>query len=133
MDKTILLASFVYTDKISSFIEYLNEHFSIEKTKVFGYELFSDNSKVLITFKLTLKDGKQINLREHFQNSVIIHKRGEALYTINALNELIKSKIGDDVNNLDIKSVKLDWSKYQEKLILIDNGKLALFTIKRIF
>jgi len=133
MDKTILLASFVHTDKIDAFIEYLGTQFSIEKTKIFGYSLPSDDSKVVITFKLILKDGKQINLKDYFQNAVMIHKRGEALYTINALNELIKTNLGGDIGNVDIKSVKVEWSEYQQKLILVDNGKLTLFDIKRIF
>lgn len=133
MDKTILLASFVYTDKVDSFIEYLGTQFSIQKPKIFGYSLLNDDSKIVITFKIILKDGKQINLKDYFQNAVMIHKRGEALYTINALNELIKTNIGSDIGNIDIKSVKVEWSQYQQKLILIDNGKLTLFDIKRIF
>lgn len=133
MDKTILLASFVHIDNVNTFIEYLSTQFDIEKDKVFGYKLISDDSQIVITFKIILKDGKQINLKDFFQNSVIIHKRGNALYTINALNELIKTKIDGDIGNIDMKSVKIDWVEYQGKLILIDNQKLSLFDIKRIF
>jgi len=133
MDKTILLASFVHIDNVNTFIEYLSTQFDIEKDKVFGYKLISDESQIVITFKIILKDGIQINLKDFFQNSVIIHKRGDALYTINALNELIKTKIDGDIGNIDMKSVKIDWVEYQGKLILIDNQKLSLFDIKRIF
>ncbi len=133
MDKTILLASFVHIDNVNTFIEYLSTQFDIEKDKVFGYKLISDDTQIVITFKIILKDGKQINLKDFFQNSVIIHKRGNALYTINALNELIKTKIDGDIGNIDMKSVKIDWVEYQGKLILIDNQKLSLFDIKRIF
>lgn len=133
MDKTILLASFVHIDNVNTFIGYLSTQFDIEKDKVFGYKLISDESQIVITFKIILKDGKQINLKDFFQNSVIIHKRGDALYTINALNELIKTKIDGDIGNIDMKSVKIDWVEYQGKLILIDNQKLSLFDIKRIF
>ena len=133
MDKTILLASFVYIDKVDSFIDYLTTQFNIEKTKIFGFKLPSDDSKIVITFRITLIDGIQINLKDYFQNAVVIHKRGLALYTINALNELIKTKIGDNIGNIDMKTVKIDWAEYQEKLILVDNGELNLFDIKRVF
>lgn len=129
MDKTILLASFIYTERLDEFIDYLESEFSITEDKVFKYKNLSDDSKIIVTFKITLKDGKPINFKEFFSNSVMIHKRGDALYTINALNELIKSKFGD----VDTKSVKVDWSEYQNKFILIDNKKLNLLDIKRIF
>lgn len=130
MDKTILLASFIHIEKLDWFIGFLESEFNITKDKIFGYKSLVDDTKIIVTFKLLLKDGKQINLKEIFPNTVMVHKRGDAFYTINALNELIRSKFG---NEIDVKSVKIDWSEYQNKIILIDNKKLNLLDIKRIF
>lgn len=133
MDKTILLASFIFPERLDWFTGYLESKFNITKNKIFGYKNLDDESKIIITFKLFVQDGKQVNLKELFPNAIMIHKRGEALYTINALNELVKTKVGDNIGNIDPKSVKIDWAEYQNKLILIDNKELSLLNIKRIF
>lgn len=130
MNKTILLASFIYKEKLEWAINHLDSEFHIQKNSVFGYENSIDNNKIIITYKITLKDGERLNLKESFPNAVIIHKRGDALYTINALNELIRIKFGGEI---DTKSVKLNWSDYQNKFILLDNKKLTLLNIKRVF
>lgn len=133
MDKTVLLASFIFPERLDWFTGYLETKFGITKPRIFGYKNLDDESKIIITFKLTIQDGKQLNLKELFPNAIMIHKRGEALYTINALNELIKTKVGDNIGNIDPKSVKIDWSEYQNKFILIDNRALSILNIKRIF
>lgn len=130
MDKTILLASFIPKEKLERFIGFLDTEFKITKDKVFCYENLSDQSRLVVTFKLTLEGGTHIDIKKKFPNTIMVHKRGDAFYTINALNELIKSKFGDQV---DVESIKVDWSEYQNKVILLDNGKLNLLDIKRIF
>jgi len=133
MDKTILLASFIFPERLDWFIEYLDTNFKISKNKIFGYENLDDQSKLIITFKLVLPEGKHLDLKNTFPNAVIIHKRGDALYTINALNKLIEQMSSDSIGNIDYKSVIIDWSTYQNKLILIDNKELVLWNIKRVF
>lgn len=133
MDKSILLASFISPEKLDSFVNYLGEKFYIQSNKIFCYKNLIDDSKFILTYKIYLKEGERLNIKECFPNSLIIHKRGNALYTINALNKLIESKAGDNIGNVDYKTYKLDWNEYQNKLILIDNKELCLIDINRIF
>jgi hypothetical protein len=133
MDKTILLASFIFPERQAWFLSYLENKFNITKEKVFGYSNIDDESRIILTFKLNIQDGERLNLKELFPNAIIIHKKGDALYTINALNALIDFENPESKGNIDYKSIKIDWSKYQNKLILIDNKELALLNIKRIF
>ena len=133
MNRTILLASFIFPERIEWFLNYLKNKFNIEKEKVFCFENLDDESKVIITFRLTIEDGKPLNLKNLFPNAVIIHKKGDALYTINALNKLIEEKYPDSIGNMDNKNVKIDWSEYQNKFILINDNKLCLFNINRVF
>lgn len=133
MDKTILLASFIFPERLEWFIDYLDTKFKIPKGKVFCYKNLDDESKVIVTFKLVIPDGKHLDLKNLFPNAIIIHKRGNALYTINALNKLIEETVEDSIGNVDHKSVTIDWSEYQNKLILIDNKELVLWSIKRVF
>ena len=133
MDKTILLASFIFPERVEWFLSYLENKFSIPKDKVFGYKDLDNESKVILTFRLKLPEGKRLNLKDLFPNAIIIHKKGDALYTINALNSLIDFEHPESEGNIDYKSVKIDWSKYQNKLILIDNKELVFLDINRVF
>ena len=133
MDKTLLLASFIFPERLDWFMSYLENKFNITKDKVFCYQNLDDESKFILTFRLIIPDGKHLNLKDLFPNAVIIHKKGNALYTINALNKLIETNSGESIGNIDYKSVKIDWSQYQDKLILVDNKELLFVNIKRVF
>jgi len=133
MDKTILLASFIFPERVEWFLSYLENKFGIAKDKVFGYKDLNNESKLILTFRLILPEGKRLNLKDLFPNAIIIHKKGNALYTINALNSLIDSEFPESEGNIDYKSVKIDWSKYQDKFILIDNKELVFLDINRVF
>jgi len=133
MNKIILLSSFIFPERLDWFINYLENKFNIPQNKVFGYKNLDDESKFIVTFKLIISENKRLNLKNLFPNAIMIHKRGNALYTINALNKLIESKSNDTIGNIDYKSVKIDWSEYQNKFILIDNKELMFLNIKQIF
>jgi len=133
MDKTILLASFIFPERVEWFLNYLEVKFNINKDKVFGYENLDDESKVIITFKIAIPEDKPLNLKNLFPSAVSIHKRGNALYTINALNKLIEEKFPESIGNVDNKSIKIDWDEYQNKLILLNGKDLTIFNISRIF
>ena len=133
MDKTILLASFIFPERIEWFLSYLEAKFNITKDKVFCYKNLDDESKVIITFKLIIPEGKRLNLKDLFPSAIPIHKKGDALYTINALNKLIDQLNGETIGNTDYKSVKINWDEYQNKLILIKGKELTILSINRIF
>lgn len=133
MDKTILLASFIFPERVDWFLSYLEAKFEITKDKVFCYKNLDDESKVILTFKFVIPEGKHINLKNLFPSAVPIHKKGDALYTINALNMLIDQIQGDSIGNTDYKSIAIDWDGYQNKLILINGKELTFFNITRVF
>jgi hypothetical protein len=133
MDKKILLASFIFPERVDWFLSYLEAKFGITKDKVFAYKNLDDESKVIITFKITIPEGKRLNLKNLFPSAVPIHKKGTALYTINALNKLIDEKLGDAKGNIDYKTYKLNWEEYQDTIILINEKQLRIFKITRLF
>jgi len=132
MNKTILLASFIFPERLEWFLGYLENKFKISRDNVFTYRNLDDESKLIITFKFILRDGKKVNLKRLFPNAILIHKKGNAIYTINALNKLIESECEGNVGNIDYKSHKIDWDNYQNKLILTKNKELALYSIERV-
>jgi hypothetical protein len=133
MDKTILLASFIFPERVEWFLGYLETRFAITKDKVFCYKNLDDESKVIMTFKLIIPEGQRINLKDLFPSAVPIHKKGNALYTINALNKLIDETYGAPQGNTDYKSVKINWDEYQNKIILLNGKELGIFSIERVF
>lgn len=133
MNKTILIASFIFPERIDWFLSYLEAKFDIIKNKVFCYKNLDDDSKVIITFKLTVSTDERLNFKDLFPNAVILHKKGNALYTINALNKLIDEKYPDSIGNTDYKNIKIDWSEYQNKMITLNGENLSILNISRLF
>ncbi len=131
MSRTILLASFIFRDRLEWFLNYLDKKFNISKTSVFLYDIEEPN-KIMVTYKINIKEGDKLNFKKEFPNATIIHKKGDAIYSINALNKLIDTINYDSAGNLDYKTVKINWSDYQNKLLLIKNNNLSITQIKRI-
>ena len=133
MNKTSLLAAFIFPERVEWFLSYLEAKFSIGKEKVFGFKDENDEAKLILTFKLSIPDDKSLNLKDLFPSAVIIHKKGSALYTINALNKLIEEKASESIGNIEHKDVKIDWEQYQDKFILIKDKELKILSISRVF
>lgn len=133
MNKTILLASFIFPERLEWFLSYLENKFSIPRNKVFVYENLDDESKLIVTFKFKVKEGKRVNFKALFPSAILIHKKGNAIYTINALNKLIETTSNGDLGNIDYKSIKINWDDYQNKLILTNDDNLVIFNINKVF
>lgn len=133
MNKTILLAAFIFPERLDWFMNYLQTKFNVSEDKIFCYKNIDDESKLIITFKLVIQEDKPLNLKNLFPSAVTIHKKGSALYTINALNKLIEEMYPESIGNINNKSVKIDWTKYQDKFILINGKELSILNITRVF
>jgi len=133
MNKTNLLASFIFPERLEWFLSYLEAKFSITKEKVFCYKDNDDESKLILTFKISIPTDKSLNLKDLFPSAVIIHKKGNALYTINALNKLIEENNEGSIGNIEYKDIKIDWEEYQDKFILIKDKELKILNISRVF
>lgn len=133
MNKNILLASFIFPERLEWFLDYLEDKFNIKREKVFVFKNLDDNSKLIVTFKFVIKGNKRVNFKNLFPNAILIHKKGNAIYTINALNKLIELQSDGDVGNINYKSVKINWDDYQNKILLYNNNNLNIYNIKRVF
>ena len=52
MKKTLLLASFIFPERVDWFLNYLEAKFDIKKDQVFCYKNLDDESKVIMTFRI---------------------------------------------------------------------------------
>lgn len=132
-NKIITLASFVFVEKIENFKKYLYKRFRLPEDKIFTYILEGEENKKLITFRVLLKDGKKINTDSFFPTTIIVHKKGECFYTINALNKLIDDTNLEKNGNIEYSKIPIEWDDYQNKIMIIKYGELNMINIKRDF
>ena len=132
MHNTLILASFIFPERLDVYLDYLKKRFGIYRDRVMVFNNIDDPLKIIVTFKVVLKDGKRINFKKDLPTTIRIHKRGNCLYTINALNKIIERDFNLSPGNVNYKSYTIDWDNYQNRMILIIGGELKEYKIKRI-
>lgn len=129
MNKSILLASFVRKDELYSAIDKISEQCNIDTNKVFVFINENNLDEYILTYNMSTEFANT-KFNSIWENTISVHrkKNTNTLYSINALNELIKMS-----NNgyLD-KHFKIDWSKYQNSFLTIKSGKLKVIPIRLI-
>ena len=130
--KIITLASFVYNDKIDSFTTYLNKRFNISKEKIFIY-VIEDDLKKILTYRVKITEDKKIDLKSIIPPTIMVHKRGDCLYSINGLNKLIEELNPNNSGNIDHTKYIVDWNDFQNKIILTNDSGLKITNITRIY
>lgn len=131
MRRKILLASFIFNDRIEWFINLLLDKFKVNKDTIEVYE-YGDIKKKLIIFKI---DDESILKKNYdlFPNVILIHKKEKTLYTINALNKLIESIYGANINGINYKDVKINWTPFKDRLLITNKDQLDIIEIKYLF
>ena len=110
--KTQLLCTFAHKTDLNIVTEYIQSNYVIPEQRIFVFanNMLPNNLYCTYNANETSRRG---------QNTISIHRKKETntLYTVNALNEVIRS-----VNNgiLD-KTFQLDWTRYQNSFILTDD------------
>ena len=117
-----LLCTFVPVDEIDPFIEKLTSRYSIMYNKVFILNV-RDSQEYACTYNLEQPDINNIP-----DNTISVHRKKESntLYTINALNELIKSLNGGVVDT----RFRVDWKHYRNTILLTTQGELKFLRTK---
>lgn len=117
-----LLCTFVPYNAIDDFIKEITSQYTVLYNKIFVLHVKS-NDEYVCTFNVD-----QPNINELPQNTILVHRKKESntLYTINALNELIKT-----LNNgiVDTK-YRIDWQHYKNTILLTQQQELKLLRTK---
>ncbi len=117
-----LLCTFVPVDEIDSFIEDLTSRYNIMYNKVFILSV-RDSQEYACTYNIEQPDIDNIP-----SNTISVHRKKESntLYTINALNELIKT-----LNNGVVDTrFRIDWQHYRNTVLLTTQGELKFLRTK---
>ena len=122
--KTQLLCTFVTTQNLDKVVDIIIECNNVLYDKIYVFQNEDDNTQLLCTYNVEYDE----NYVEGIQDTISLHRKKQTntLYTINALNETIRS-----LNNgrLD-KSYPVPWENYQNKLLLTNESGLNIVPTK---
>ena len=108
-----LYCTFTTSDKVEQLIDTIQTSYVILFNKIFVLESL-DGEKIMLTYNVDMNNSAKDSMVD---NTILVHRKKQTntLYTINALNEVIKS-----LNNgvLD-KSFTVNWNDYRNCILLI--------------
>ena len=108
-----LYCTFTTVDEYEKIISNIQSSYVILFNKIFVLESL-DGEKIMLTYNVDINNSSSESMVD---NTILVHRKKQTntLYTINALNELIKS-----LNNgiLD-KKFPINWNNYQNCILLI--------------
>jgi hypothetical protein len=109
---TQLLCSFTTKSELDSTLQSIREKYTIVYNYIYILQNKSNLDELFVTYNIDTDNQPEIPLL----GTILIHRKKESntLYTINALNELIKEENGGKLD----KSFVLDWNKFRNSIIL---------------
>jgi len=117
-----LFATFTQQNEIDNLVKQLSSTYNIMYNKMFVLFVKSTNEYV-VTYNV-----EQGNVDSIPSNTILVHRKKETntLYTINALNDLIKK-----LNNGMLDSnYKVDWVQYKNCILLTQQGEVKQLNTK---
>ena len=123
--KTQLLCTFSKKEVLDDTINLIVKHYDIVFNKLYVLNDEGDNKMAIITYNVNYENNLDYN---SVSNTISIHRKKQTntLYTINALNEVIRSKNGGVLD----KSFQVDWSEFQNSLLLTNDSGLNIIKTK---
>ena len=117
-----LFCTFTDLDGLDALIEDIQSKYTIIYNKMFVLEIVGKDEYV-VTYNVD-----QGNVQTIPENTILVHRKKESntLYTINALNELIKKLNGGVVDT----NYKVDWQHYRNCVLLTQHNDLNQLNTK---
>ncbi len=117
-----LFCTFTDLEGLEVLIEKIKTRYSIIYNKLFVLEIVGKNEYV-VTYNV-----EQANVNSIPENTILVHRKKESntLYTINALNELIKKLNGGVVDT----KFPIDWQHYRNCILLTQHNELNQLNTK---
>ena len=105
--RTQLLCTFTRQARLTETIDVIVSCNDILFDKIYVFSNQEDTTQLMCTYNIEFTD----NFEENIENTISLHrkKQSNTLYTINALNEVIRSKN----NGVLDKSFQVDWNEFQ--------------------
>lgn len=109
-----LLCTFSTPEKYTSDISDIKRIYFLPDKTIFIFENKSNKNEMVLTYNVKLKEPQ-----EKFPLTISIHRKKEtgSLYTINALNYIVKEENGGILD----KNFRIDWNLYKNCLIITND------------
>ena len=122
--RTQLLCTFTRQTRFNETIDIIISSNEILYEKIYVFQNQQDLTQLICTYNVEFID----NFEEKKENTISLHrkKQSNTLYTINALNEVIRSKNGGVLD----KRFNVDWAEYQNTLLLTNETGLNVVPTK---
>ena len=122
--RTQLLCTFTRQSRLTETIDVIVSCNDILFDKIYVFSNQEDLTQLMCTYNIEFTD----NFEENIENTISLHrkKQSNTLYTINALNEVIRSKN----NGVLDKSFQVDWNEFQNTSILTAESGLNIIPTK---
>tara|TARA_X000001382_G_scaffold37947_2_gene25361 strand:+ start:2702 stop:3115 length:414 start_codon:yes stop_codon:yes gene_type:complete len=122
--RTQLLCTFTKKSRFNETIDVIVSCNDILYDKVYAFQNEDEPNQIICTYNVEYIDDFQ----EGILDTISLHrkKQSNTLYTINALNEVIRSK---NKGVLDKKFI-VDWTEYQNTLLLTNESGLTIIPTK---
>ena len=117
-----LFCTFTPEDGLETLVENIASSYTIMYNKMFVLFVKSTNEYV-VTYNVD-----QGNINSIPENTILVHRKKEtnSLYTINAINELIKKLNGGVVDT----SYRINWQHYRNCILLTQHNELKQLNTK---
>jgi len=117
-----LFCTFTTLDELDNLVESITSKYDVMYNKIFVLHVKSNNEYVC-TYNIDLG-----NISEIPPNTILVHRKKDSntLYTINALNELIKCLNGGVVDT----RFPIDWQHYRNTILLTQHDELKQLKTK---
>ena len=117
-----LFCTFTSAEGLDFLIEDISQSYTIMYNKMFVLFVKSTNEYV-VTYNVD-----QGNINDIPENTILVHRKKESntLYTINALNELIK-KLNEGVVDINYR---VNWQHYKNSILLTQHNELKQLNTK---
>ena len=117
-----LFCTFTNLESLDELVDSLKSKYNIIYNKMFVLEIIGKDEYV-VTYNV-----EQGNVHTIPENTILVHRKKESntLYTINALNELIKKLNGGVVDT----NYKVDWQHYRNCILLTQHNELNQLNTK---
>lgn len=117
-----LFCTFTTREGLDTLISDITAQYTIMYNKLFVLEI-KDSDEMVVTYNVD-----QGNVNSIPANTILVHRKKESntLYTINALNELIKSLNGGIVD----RRYRVEWMHYRNTILLTQQSDLKQLKTK---
>ena len=117
--KTQLLCTFTQKNELDAILELIMACNDILYDKIYVFQNGNDFNQLICTYNVEYEDD---HVSEDIPNTISLHrkKQSNTLYTINALNDLIRELNGGKLD----KTFPIEWENYKNCLLLTNEEGL---------